>query len=236
MCRVDGNYELLTPERQAELQGRLSAFVPPHPAAQEALTTALSVLPISIFNHSFRVFLYAKALSTSPGVAGPAVSAVESVSVEPYVLFVACMLHDLAVIDRFDAAPARFEVVGADEAVALLRRHGAREASIREAWLAMSLHTSPGVLERIGGAVGHLRRAVKADFGSWEVPLALMSEPDRQVIEDVLPRKNIEKELGDSVVRQALKDRNKAPSASWPGVLLRAHDDNPGWQGVNKGF
>ena len=56
------------------------------------------------------------------------------------------------------------------------------------------------------------------------------------VIRWKLPRLEIEKDLGDAVVRQALEDSQKAPKASWPGDLVRAKRENPDWEGVNKGF
>ena len=60
-------------------------------------------------------------------------------------------------------------------------------------------------------------------------------------IEGKLPRLEIEKVLGDEVVRQAVERKGeergaKAPAASWAGVLLRSHLEDPGWQGVNKAF
>jgi len=45
-----------------------------------------------------------------------------------------------------------------------------------------------------------------------------------------------EKDLGDAVVRQAVKDPLKAPGSSWPGDLLRAKRAEPEWEGVNKAF
>ena len=84
-----------------------------------------------------------------------------------------------------------------------------------------------------------IRLAVRADFGSYPLPPAESFAGDLGVLNVVkwgLPRLEIEKELGDAVVRQALRERRKAPAASWPGDLVRAWDVDPGWEGVNKGF
>jgi hypothetical protein len=55
-------------------------------------------------------------------------------------------------------------------------------------------------------------------------------------MDEELPRLDIEKELGDAVVRQALDRPEKAPPASWPGDLVRATKEDPEWEGVNKAF
>ena len=221
-----------------ELSPATRALVPYHPAAEAALKLAVSTLPPSILYHSFRVYLYAKAFTSPPipSETTDATSPLESISVEPHVLFVACMLHDIATVEKYDGNPLRFEVTGADEAAFLLRQHGVDEGSVREAWLAMSLHTSPGIAERIPGAVATLRQAIRAEFGGRDAPLARLGEHERNAICDEFPRLDIERDLGDSVVRQALKTRSKAPSASWPGIMLRAKEQNPDWDGVNKSF
>jgi hypothetical protein len=51
----------------------------------------------------------------------------------------------------------------------------------------------------------------------------------------------VEKVLGDCVAGQAERRegeerRAKAPAVSWPWNLLRMSVENPGWEGVNKGF
>jgi hypothetical protein len=84
-----------------------------------------------------------------------------------------------------------------------------------------------------------VRLAVRADFGSHPPPAAKMmpgGADTMDVIRWKLPRLEIEKDLGDAVVRQTLVDAQKAPKSSWPGDLMRAKRENPEWEGVNKGF
>ena len=189
-------------------------------------------LPPSIFNHSLRVYLYAcEFRSTEEGTAEAKIS-VQPISAQLYVLFVACILHDIGTAAEYDADPARFEVVGADVAANLLRSHGTEEREIREAWLSIAVHTSPHIAERLSGLVRSVRLGVRADFGSH--PLPSSKPPDHLV--QLLPRLDIEKDLGDAVVRQVVERREKAPHASWPGDLLRAKEANPEWDGVNKSF
>ncbi|KAK0657750.1 hypothetical protein B0T16DRAFT_402491 [Cercophora newfieldiana] len=226
------------------------ALVPNHPACAEALTIAKASLPASILYHSIRVYMYAQAFlrifqdsdtppkTPTPDGRSPSGSGCDT-RTPPHVLFVACILHDVGTSQDHDAIPERFEVVGADVAARVLRKHGIGEAAIRDAWLAMSLHTSPGIAERLGGTVRAVRLAVRADFGSYPVP-----PPDTlpggaetmNMIRWKLPRLEIEKDLGDAVVRQAVMDPQKAPGSSWPGDLLRAKRAEPNWDGVNKAF
>lgn len=237
------------------------AVVPNHPACAEALALAKSSLPASILYHSFRVYLYAQAFlytfqestastpaDSEPGL--PEHEPQESTATAPghtpvalpHVLFVACILHDVGTAPHHDTVPERFEVVSADVAARLLRSHGVAGPAVRDAWLAMALHTSPDIAERLGGTVRALRLAVRADFGSYPPPPPEMILPGGSAKSSVnmirwkLPRLEIEKELGDAVVRQALVDPLKAPPASWPGDLLRAKREDPVWVGVNKGF
>lgn len=172
-------------------------------------------------------------------MSGPAPSPsspVMSNPVELHVLFAACMLHDISTTEKYDTAPERFEVASADELARLLNDHGIDELSVREAWLAITLHTTPGVAERLSGAAGSLRRGIMAEFGATDVPLAQLGDQGMSFIQAQLPRLQIEKDLGDAIVRQASQVRSKAPTVSWSGAMLRAQEENPSWDGANKAF
>lgn len=206
----------------------LTAEIPDHPACVEALALAHSSLPPSIFNHSVRVSLYALRHTRH----APFTTPFTAPSVAPSALFVACILHDIGTADSLASDDGRrFEVTGADAAASLLRRHGASDEAVREVWLAVAMHDTPHVAEGAGGLVSALRLAVRADFGLYTVGEAVVGE-----VEGQLPRLGVEKDLGDAVVRQALLLPSKAPAASWPGDLLRAHTAEPGWTGINKAF
>lgn len=211
----------------SDIEPLLAAEVPKHPACAEALALARSSLPTSVFNHSFRVFIYARralprvAFSTAAFAAPP---------IAPHVLFVACILHDIGIADAYKADPERFEVAGAYVAASLLGRHGADDHEAREAWLAVAMHTSPHVAEGAGGLVKALRLGVRADFGTYDDLVPTVFAEHR------LPRLGVEKELGDAVVKQAVALPSKAPGGSWPRDLVRAKEAEPEWQGVNKAF
>ncbi|ROW13189.1 hypothetical protein VPNG_04833 [Cytospora leucostoma] len=214
--------------RAKPLPPALLAEVPDHPACAEALALAQSSLPASIFNHSLRVSLYA--LRHSPTETSKASFVAPSAA--PYALFVACILHDIGAADAVAGDHSqRFEVAGADVAASLLKRHGVGDEVVREVWLAIAMHTSPHVAEGAGGLVRVLRLSVRADFGTYAIDETVVNETEHQ-----LPRLDVEKELGDAVVRQALLLPSKAPGGSWPADLTRAHAAEPEWDGINKAF
>lgn len=187
-------------------------LVPKHPSAQEALRTALVSSTQAIINHAFKTYIYALAYASSSTVPKPRndTITVYQVSIEPHVLFVAYILHDLATIEDFDNTTGRFEVFSANIAIQMLRKHEIHEASLREAWLAMTLHATPGIAEHVGGVVGAVRAIVRTDFGGRSAPLGIVYAASGKVL-DELPQLGIEKEFGHAVAGQGIRDRSKAP-------------------------
>ncbi|PWN88065.1 hypothetical protein FA10DRAFT_268285 [Acaromyces ingoldii] len=178
-----------------------------------AFELAKAHLLTSILNHSIRVFLYAASQS------GPSRN-----------LFVACIMHDFGTVDELCNGPCRFEVEGADRAVSLMESQSQPKEDCHEVWVAIALHTSPQIAERISELAKTVRLAVLRDFHQG---LAI-----DEGLERTYPRLQIEKDLGDAVVRQCLlgDPKMKAPAASWPNNLYKSHTENPGWEGINKGF
>ncbi|KAK4184982.1 hypothetical protein QBC35DRAFT_390495 [Podospora australis] len=224
------------------------ALVPQHPACFEALNRAKSALPAGILYHSVRVYFYATAFlrrftdDNGPWSSPPSPTPESSSSLRS-TLFIACVLHDIGLAKDYDSIPEQFEVVSADVAATLLREHKIPEAEIQEAWLAMAMHTSPGIAERVGGIVRALSLAARADFGSYPLPPQERRNSTDEEEEGwwggghwvgkwQLPRLEFEKELGDAVVRQ-----QKAPGGSWPGDLVRGRTTmGLSWEGVNPEF
>jgi hypothetical protein len=149
-------------------------------------------------------------------------------------LFTACLFHDIGTTDTYDG-PQRFEVEGADAAVKHLSRFNVTEQDRHDVWIAIAIHTSPQIAERIGELAKLVRLAVITDFGrkseAWDI-LA----PLREKLEKDFERAGIEKVLGDAVVAQAKKRPEKVPMVSWPAVMYRAYLAEPEWEGVNKAF
>lgn len=199
--------------------------IPADYLSQGAYKLAQSHLPPPILNHSIRVFLLADFLAQRE-------KSEWATQDRRSLLCVACILHDIGCATQFDG-PQRFEVEGADAAANYLRQSNTAQSDIHEVWQAIALHTSPGIAERISPLARLVRQAVLTDFGRQ---LDQEGEDTRSTVEQSFPRLGIEKILGDTVVDQALRRPEKAPPASWPGILLRAKKEAPEWDGVNKAF
>lgn len=225
------------PEAIATLQGSgaassldIDAIIPSSEISQTAYRHAASILHPSILNHSLRLYLYTKTLAASKN------SIYHTDAVKHDHLFVACIFHDIGTTDMYNGNE-RFEVEGADAAVAHLSKYGVSEEDQNQVWYTIALHTCKGIVHRMGQLPALMRRALEIEFGD---------ETDVDGIDDVielkakmhekLPRLNIERVLSDAVVKQAIGNPAKAPSLSWPGGLYQSYLDNPGWEGVNKAF
>ena len=87
-----------------------------------------------LFNHSHRVFFWARELGRQTGR-----------SFDEELLFVCAAFHDLGLLRRFSSADDRFEVDSANALRQFLEHHEVPAARIQVAWDAVALHTTPGI-------------------------------------------------------------------------------------------
>jgi len=224
-----------------KLPADIKAIIPQSRIATSTLEYAHSVLPSAILNHSLRVYIYAHKIAT---ISNSTWSAADKLDL----LFAACLFHDSGVCQQHNGEE-RFEIEGADAAAHHLEKHDVSETAIHEVWVAIALHTSAGIADRISEMARIVRTAVLIDFGelarlSRKVTIAAFGaeSPDPAFesfmveVEKSLPRLEAEEVLGNAVLEQAMDEPQKAPAASWPGCLLRARIDDPHWTGVNPAF
>lgn len=185
-----------------------------------------SSYPQALLNHTIRVFIYAQALASTEKS-----SYIEQPRLD--LLFAACLYHDISACTNH--SHERFEVNGGDIAVADLESAGVPHISAWDVWIAIALHTSSGIAERINPLARIVRLAVLYDFWRKEVD-GLMPEGMRENVESVFPREDVEKVLGDGVTMQSVEDERRAPKNSWAGCLLAEFRRNPTYEGVNPGF
>lgn len=221
-----GSVSVHAPENAAD-PASIPDCVPTDDISKFTYGYASGALHPVILNHSLRVYLFAKALAEREQ------SAWASPARLP-LLFAACMYHDVGTCSAHDGS-WRFEVDGADAAAQGLGAMKVSEADVHEVWVAIALHTSPHIAERISPLARLVRWGVTMDF---KRPAAMKFTTDVEVEanERLFPRREIEKVLGDAVVEQALQKPEKAPMVSWPGVMLESKLENPEWEGVNKAF
>jgi hypothetical protein len=106
----------------------------------------------ALFNHCRRVYLWGTLQGRRRGIAA-----------DPELLYVGAMFHDLGLTERYRSTDQRFELDGADAAAAFLREHGVREDAVRNVWLAIALHTTPGVPYRMAPEIALVTAGVETD-------------------------------------------------------------------------
>jgi hypothetical protein len=105
-----------------------------------------------LFNHSRRVFLFGALQGRRLGL-------------EPdlELLYVGAMFHDIGLTTNFSDSMLRFEVDGANAAEKFLRNQGFDDTAVRKVWLAIALHTTPGVPEFLDPEIALVNAGVKTD-------------------------------------------------------------------------
>ena len=128
-----------------------------------------------IYHHSRRVFWFGSVQGRNRGL-----------SVDPELLYIAAMFHDLGLNEQFRRSGRRFEVDSADEARRFLQGHGVPDDSIRRVWTAIALHTTPGIPEFMEPEVALVTAGVEYDvlgIGYHDI-----SDADRDEITALHPR------------------------------------------------
>ncbi|MEV4313492.1 HD domain-containing protein [Actinocrispum sp. NPDC049592] len=126
--------------------------IPETTAVAEATTLIQQTTSPLIYHHSRRVFLFglihAQNLDVRP---------------DPELLYLAAMFHDLGLLTPFSDAEQRFEVDGADHARKFLAGHGFSTAAADTVWLAIALHTTPGIPGRLAPEIATMHLGVLTD-------------------------------------------------------------------------
>ena len=105
-----------------------------------------------IYHHSRRVYFFGALQGRTRGL-----------SVDPELLYIGAMFHDLGLNQEFRDSGRRFEVDSADEARRFLQAHGVPEDSVRRVWTAIALHTTPGIPQFMEPEVALVTAGVEYD-------------------------------------------------------------------------
>ena len=111
-----------------------------------------------LFHHSRRVFLFGSIKGRYRGL-----------QVDPELLYVGAMFHDLGLTERYRRTDQRFEVDGADLARDFLLRHGRSQAEARTVWLGIALHTTPGIVEHLEPEAALVTAGVETDVLGFDL-------------------------------------------------------------------
>jgi hypothetical protein len=156
--------------------------VPDTKLAREATELVRSSTSDLVFHHSRRVFWFGSLQGRNRGL-----------SVDPELLYLGSMFHDLGLNEQFRHSGRRFEVDGADEARRFLQGHHVPEDSIRRVWTAIALHTTPGIPEFMEPEVALVTAGVEYDV--LGVGYHDIGEADRAEITALHPRPNFKRNI-----------------------------------------
>ena len=105
-----------------------------------------------LFHHSSRVYYFA-------ALAGQR----RQLAVDPELLYVGCMFHDMGLTHEHCSCDKRFEVDGANAARDFLQSHGIDRRDIDKVWTAIALHTTPGIPEFMDPVIALVTAGVEMD-------------------------------------------------------------------------
>ena len=127
-----------------------------------------------LFQHSTRVYFW-----------GALAGRRRDLTFDPELLYTAAMFHDVGLTAGFGESQVRFEVDGANAARDFLRSHSISETDIERVWLAIALHTTPGISPHMHPIVALTAEGVMMDL----VGLGYdeFTEAQRNAIESACP-------------------------------------------------
>jgi HD domain len=106
-----------------------------------------------LFQHSTRVYFWGALAGKRRGL-----------TFDPELFYTAAMFHDLGLTAGFRESRLRFEVDGANAARDFLRSHGISEVDIERVWLAIAVHTTPGISAHLPPIVALTAEGVMMDL------------------------------------------------------------------------
>jgi hypothetical protein len=148
--------------------------IPDTSLAKDALDTARSVESTAILNHSLRTYLFAELIAKA-----------KRIDHDVELVYVASILHDTGLCQKYMSDSYPFEVDGANVARTLLTNHGVSDARADIAWDAIALHDNGGIARHKQPEVMLVNAGVGADFGG---SLDILARADVVRVLEAAPR------------------------------------------------
>lgn len=105
-----------------------------------------------LYNHSRRVFFW-----------GALTGQRRDLKYDPELLYIGAMFHDMGLTQAHASKTLRFEVDGANAARNFLNSYGVPERDIEDVWIAIALHTTPGIPEHMRPTIALVTAGVEMD-------------------------------------------------------------------------
>ena len=143
---------LVTGEQSVTATDISGIKIPDSKMAREATQLIRDTESDLLFDHSTRVYFWA-ALTAKR----------KDLVFDPELLYTGAMFHDIGLTQTYRGSQLRFEVDGANAARDFLRSYGVGESDIETVWMAIALHTTPGIPEHMHPGIALVHSAAGMD-------------------------------------------------------------------------
>ena len=126
--------------------------IPDGALACAAYEQVRGIEPEPLLHHALRVFLFAALIGAK-----------EALPVDAELLYVGALFHNVGLHARYRHSPNRFEIDSADAAREFLLAQGVDESTAAQVWIAIALHTTPGIPEHMPPLVALVSAGVQMD-------------------------------------------------------------------------
>lgn len=126
--------------------------IPDTPLVREITEYIRDTADDLLFHHSRRVYLFGALQGQRRGV-----------KPDLELLYAGAMFHDIGLTEAYRSSQLRFEVDGANAARDFLTERGISAEDAQNVWLAIALHTTPGVPEFLSPEVALVTAGVETD-------------------------------------------------------------------------
>jgi hypothetical protein len=126
--------------------------IPDSQFAREVTEVVRDTVTPLLFHHSSRVYYFAALAGKRRGL-----------KFDSELLYCGTMFHDMGLSQRHSSATERFEVDGANTARDFLKSHGINQQDIDTVWIAIALHTTPGIPQHMHPLVALVTAGVEMD-------------------------------------------------------------------------
>jgi hypothetical protein len=168
-----------------------------------------------LFHHSVRVYYWGALSGKRHGL-----------RIDPELLYAAAMFHDIGITPHYHGSRLRFEVDGANAARDFLRGRGMPDDGIEKVWLAIALHTTPGIPEHMHPEIALVQTGAGMDMAGRNFDQ--FTEEEREAVVAAHPRG---RDFGQRVIDtfyEGLKQRPDSTFGSFNDDFLACRD--PGFR------
>jgi hypothetical protein len=171
-----------------------------------------------LFQHSRRVYLLGALLGQRKGL-----------KYDPELLYAAAMFHDVGITPHYHGSQLRFEVDSANAARHFLRAHGIAEQDVEKVWLAVALHTTPGIPEHMHPEIALIQAGAGMDMAGRDYEA--LREAERMAVVAACPREHDFAHQVIDTFYHGLKHRPGSTFGTFNDDFLAFKD--PGFQRAN---